>query len=603
MPNEIYHRSNWGESKAEDFGDVYYDHAATNKLYNHSDYYENSDGTDATLKDLNDKASIVLTPTAYSDGSLNTVIPPYQVLPTELVTNGNFETDSDWTKGSGWSISDGKAVRTGADSTALSQSFSALQNKKFRLSFEVSDWTVGHLKGYFYGGGGSDEFFDNTSIGNGSFTFEVTTTINRTNFAFLAYGSFDGSIDNVSVKEIQEADLRVNEQGLVEDVQILSGELVQNGNFEQIGSELVTNGNFETDSDWNKPVGLTISNGVASANNVGSGQQLWQPFSSIGIYKVEFTISNYTIGGVKPIFHGATYTGASSVAANGTYIQYIKVTSTPSRFSFQFQSTTTLDIDNVSVKEVGQNWTFGTGWSMGDGVALFDSSGNAGYLTQSGALEINKKYKLTATVNSGIVSLVGAFYDVEQGAQIQTGVDSIFTVKSANGSLLRLYSHPNNGDAEITDIKVVEITDDTDLPRIDFTDGTGSLLLEPQRTNFITYSEDFSQWGKVHSPVVTDNFITSPDGTQNAAKVVFSGVNSGRVEINSPHSSTNVTQSIYLKTESGTQAVSIGAIGSNLKEVTVTNEWQRFEHTSTGTYPRVLCDDAATTTYQQAVQQ
>ena len=32
MPNEIYHRSNWGESKAEDFGDVYYDHAATNKL-------------------------------------------------------------------------------------------------------------------------------------------------------------------------------------------------------------------------------------------------------------------------------------------------------------------------------------------------------------------------------------------------------------------------------------------------------------------------------------------------------------------------------------------------------------------------------------------
>ena len=77
MPNEIYHRSNFGNPNAEGFGDVYYDHAATNKLYNHSDYYENSDGTDATLKDLNNKASIVLTPTAYSDGSLNTVIPPY----------------------------------------------------------------------------------------------------------------------------------------------------------------------------------------------------------------------------------------------------------------------------------------------------------------------------------------------------------------------------------------------------------------------------------------------------------------------------------------------------------------------------------------------
>ena len=109
MPNEIYHRSEWGNPKAEGFGDIYFDPAATNKLYNHSDYYENSDGTDKILRDIPNKASIVLTPTAYSDGSLNTVIPPYQVLPTELVTNGNFDTDSDWTKQTGWSISGGVA--------------------------------------------------------------------------------------------------------------------------------------------------------------------------------------------------------------------------------------------------------------------------------------------------------------------------------------------------------------------------------------------------------------------------------------------------------------------------------------------------------------
>ena len=105
MPNEIYHRSNWGKSKAEDFGDVYYDHAATNKLYNHSDYYENSDGTDATLKDLNNKASIVLTPTAYSDGSLNTVIPPYA---PSYIENVPYVT-SEWVNlVEGWSISASK---------------------------------------------------------------------------------------------------------------------------------------------------------------------------------------------------------------------------------------------------------------------------------------------------------------------------------------------------------------------------------------------------------------------------------------------------------------------------------------------------------------
>ena len=56
---------------------------------------------------------------------------------------------------------------------------------------------------------------------------------------------------------------RVNAQGLVENVQIISSELVSNGNFSQIGteevsngnfsqegSELVTNGDFATDSNW-----------------------------------------------------------------------------------------------------------------------------------------------------------------------------------------------------------------------------------------------------------------------------------------------------------------------------------------------------------------
>ena len=96
MPNEIYHRSEWGNPKAEGFGDVYFDPAATNKLYNHSDNYENSDGTDKILRDIPNKASIVLTPTAYSDGSLNTVIPPYQVLPQELIDLDTIVYQSGW---------------------------------------------------------------------------------------------------------------------------------------------------------------------------------------------------------------------------------------------------------------------------------------------------------------------------------------------------------------------------------------------------------------------------------------------------------------------------------------------------------------------------
>ena len=135
----------------------------------------------------------------------------------------------------------------------------------------------------------------------------------------------------------------------------------------------------------------------------------------------------------------------------------------------------------------------------------------------------------------------------------------------------------------------------TDEPRIDYTDSltSPSFLLEPQSTNLIPYSEGYSQWGTVNGAVVTDNFTTSPDGTQNAAKVVYDGTSLGRIEINTGASGTN-TQSIYLKTVSGTQVVSIGASSSDLTEVTVTNEWKRFTHTGSGSYPRVLCNDAAT---------
>ncbi len=44
---------------------------------------------------------------------------------------------------------------------------------------------------------------------------------------------------------------RVNAQGLVENVQILSGNLVQNGDFSEEGAEEVSNGSFTNGStDW-----------------------------------------------------------------------------------------------------------------------------------------------------------------------------------------------------------------------------------------------------------------------------------------------------------------------------------------------------------------
>ena len=58
-------------------------------------------------------------------------------------------------------------------------------------------------------------------------------------------------------------------------------------------------------------------------------------------------------------------------------------------------------------------------------------------------------------------------------------------------------------------------------PRVDFKDDSkGALLLEPQRTNLIAYSEDFTDasWLKTGSSIVSG--FVSPDGTTNAFKLV-----------------------------------------------------------------------------------
>jgi len=67
-------------------------------------------------------------------------------------------------------------------------------------------------------------------------------------------------------------------------------------------------------------------------------------------------------------------------------------------------------------------------------------------------------------------------------------------------------------------------TVDSNVPRLEYplidgvVNGCPSLLLEPERTNLIAYSEDFNQWAQTRSSVSTNNLI-SPDGTLSADKI------------------------------------------------------------------------------------
>lgn len=118
---------------------------------------------------------------------------------SDLVTNGGFATDTDWTKGTGWSISAGTASCDGTQvtNTVLSQSISGLEpSSKYLLEFTVSGFSAGVLTAKV----GGVTFVTTASNGAKSQAANVGNTNALVEFSGDA--SFVGSIDNVTLTPI-----------------------------------------------------------------------------------------------------------------------------------------------------------------------------------------------------------------------------------------------------------------------------------------------------------------------------------------------------------------------------------------------------------------
>jgi hypothetical protein len=186
---------------------------------------------------LLDKANIITTPTAYSEGKLHSVKPEIALGP-ELVTNGDFATDSDWGKVNA-TIADGKATITvvGGAYSYINQPESYTSGKTYKVTAQI--------QGAIGSSGKQIRLQDNSSdIGglttlNGSITLneslqniEIIWTANaNSNVMSVArstnIGDYSFTVDNVSIKEKLDADFdftrgssatRVNEAGLIESV-------------------------------------------------------------------------------------------------------------------------------------------------------------------------------------------------------------------------------------------------------------------------------------------------------------------------------------------------------------------------------------------------
>ena len=297
---------------------------------------------------LLDDVSIVVTPNGYKAGELYAVVP----VPTEgaeEVTNGDFATDSDWSKATGVTISGGNAIfnNSTANNNGIYQAAVFQTNKQYKITAEVSNYSSGNVTAW---SGGSQNSTSNESFtGNGTKTWIISTGASNSYF-ILSSANTNGNfnIDNVSVKEYTSADMdvtrataatRVDEDGLVNYAEVL-------------GDEEIINGDFATDSDWFVGTGWSYgTNKIVSVNgaNYATRQNL-APFVSGVLYKITYTILDYVSGNFNFRFH--TLNGATR-NANGDYCEYIVPTG--DQLYLQGNSNFNGSITNISLKEAARD--------------------------------------------------------------------------------------------------------------------------------------------------------------------------------------------------------------------------------------------------------
>ena len=135
-------------------------------------------------------------------------------------------------------------------------------------------------------------------------------------------------------------------------------------------------------------------------------------------------------------------------------------------------------------------------------------------------------------------------------------------------------------------------TVDSNIPRLEYPmidgvqKGCPSLILEPQRTNSLTYSEDFENYFNISEITLNPNYAVSPDGTINANKVTFPFASRSMYK-NSLSLSGTHSISFWYKGEGSNIGktfnvrLALGATVQNIK-VTLESGWKRFEAQNNG---------------------
>mgnify|MGYP003112366185 CR=1 FL=1 len=227
----------------------------------------------------------------------------YEELGSDLVTNGGFDTDSDWAKQSGWTISGGTAnfADTGSGNRNIYQTILTI-GKTYQLTISILNYVQGSIR--MVGGTPIP-----TYSANGTYTDTFVAT--NANLFLKCDPNSILSIDNVSVKQVDPNDR------------------------------------------WSLTGGTSISDGKmtvtgASGTSLGFQSMLVQGTA----YELTYTISNFSLSsGTTSVINndGATI---QSISGNGTFTVIFTHSIANGNLIFRATGgTNSYQVDNVTVRE------------------------------------------------------------------------------------------------------------------------------------------------------------------------------------------------------------------------------------------------------------
>lgn len=118
-------------------------------------------------------------------------------LGTERVTNGGFDADASWTKGTGWTIGGGVATKAAGTGSSLQQAITASATASYRITFDAT-----RTAGFCFVRVGSTGYNPFSISASGTYSITIPAGGADGNLYFFGDATFAGTIDNITCKEI-----------------------------------------------------------------------------------------------------------------------------------------------------------------------------------------------------------------------------------------------------------------------------------------------------------------------------------------------------------------------------------------------------------------